>query len=166
MKHRKMETRNSKHSLDPINLTGWEISCTEFIPCRQHQAVKTPDLDTVFRARTLSSIKEKKDQDGNSTHENDSVGMSVMLPLDNNQSSGSSDTNCCINCGSPSHFIRNCSQAKTQNQGQGPSQTPKNNSRKQKIERKRQRKEHKRQQNECKKQVDLIRLEQTLVSDL
>jgi len=144
MKLKEMKARNPKRSLDPIDLTGWEITCTEFIPRRRYQTVKTPDLDTVFRARTLPSIKEKMDQDGNSTHEDDSVCMPVMLSLDNNQSKGPSDTNRCINCGSPSHFIRNCSQAETQNQGQGPSQIPKNNSRKWKIEYKRQRKEHKR----------------------
>ena len=137
-----METRNSKHSLDPINLTGWEISCTEFIPRRQHQAIKTSDLDTVFRARTLSSIKEKIDQDRYPTHEDDLAGMPVMLPLDNNQPRGPSDTNRCFNCGSPSHFFRNCSRAKTQIQGQRPIQIPRNNSRKKKIERRRQRKEH------------------------
>ena len=74
MKPREMETRNSKCSLDPIDLTGWEISCAEFIPRRQHQTIKTPNLDTVFRARTLSSIKEKKDQDRYPTHEDDSAG--------------------------------------------------------------------------------------------
>jgi len=114
MKPSEMKTRNSKCSLDPIDLTRWEISCAEFIPRRQHQAVKTPDLDTTFRARTLSSIKEKMDQDRYPTHEDDSVGMPVMLPLDNNQPRGPSDTNRCFNCGSPSHFFRNCSRAKTQ----------------------------------------------------
>ena len=97
MKPREMETRNSKCSLDPIDLTEWEISCTEFIPHRQHQAIKTSDLDTVFRARTLSSIKEKIDQDRYPTHEDDLAGMPVMLPLDNNQPRGPSDTNRCIN---------------------------------------------------------------------
>jgi len=142
MKPSEMKTRNSKCSLDPIDLTGWEISCAEFIPHHQHQAVKTPDLDTVFRARTLSSIKEKMDQDRYPTHEDDSAGMPVMLPLDNNQPRGPSDTNRCFNCGSPSHFFRNCSRAKTQIQGQRPIQIPRNNSRKKKIERRRQRKEH------------------------
>jgi len=84
MKLEEMKAWNSKHSLDPIDLTRWEITCTEFIPRRRHQAVKTPDPDTVFRARTLSSIKEKMDQDGNSTHEDDSVCMPGMLSLDNN----------------------------------------------------------------------------------
>ena len=143
MKLKKMKTRNPKHSLASIDLTGWEITCTEFIPRRRHQAVKTPYLDTVFSARTLPFIKEKMDQDGSSTHENDSVGMPVMLPLDNNQPRGPSDINCCFNCGSPSHFFRNCSRAKTQIQGQSPIQIPRNNSRKKKIERRRQRKEHK-----------------------
>ena len=143
MKPREMETQNSKCSLVPIDLTGWEISCAEFIPRRQHQVVKTPDLDTAFRARTLSSIKEKMDQDRYPTHEDDSAGMPVMLPLDNNQPRGPSDTNRCFNCGSPSHFFRNCSRAKTQIQGQSPIQIPRNNSRKKKIEHRRQRKEHK-----------------------
>ena len=147
MKLEEMKARNSKHSLDPIDLTRWEITCTEFIPRRRHRAIKTPDPDTVFRARTLSSIMEELDQDGNSTRKDDLVGMPVMLSLDNNQSKGPSDTNHCINYGSTS-------------------QIPKNYSRKQKIERKRQRKEHKRQQNERKKQIDLIRLEQTLEFDL
>ena len=84
MKLKRMKARNPKRSLAPIDLTGWEITCTEFIPRRRHQAVKTPYLDTVFSARTLPFIKEKMDQDGSSTHENDSVGMPVMLPLDNN----------------------------------------------------------------------------------
>jgi len=84
MKLKKMKAQNPKCSLDPIDLTGWEITCTEFIPRRRHQEVKTPYLDTVFSARTLPFIKEKMDQDGSSTHENDSVGMPVMLPLDNN----------------------------------------------------------------------------------
>jgi len=143
MKPREMETRNSNRSLDPIDLAGWEITCMEFLPRHQHQAVKTPDLDTVFRARTLFSIKEKMDQDRYPTHEYDSAGMPVMLPLDNNQPRGPSDTNRCFNCGSPSHFFRNCSRAKTQIQGQRPIQIPRNNSRKKKIERRRQRKEHK-----------------------
>ena len=84
MKLKKMKAQNPKRSLAPIDLTGWEITCTEFIPRRRYQAVKTPDLDTAFRARTLSSIKEKMDQDGNSTHEDDSVCMPGMLSLDNN----------------------------------------------------------------------------------
>ena len=84
MKLKEMKARNPKRRLDPVDLTGWEITCTEFIPRRRHQVVKTPDLDTVFRARTLSSIKEKMDQDGNSTHEDDSVCMPGMLSLDNN----------------------------------------------------------------------------------
>ena len=111
----------------------------EFIPRRQHQAVKTPDLDTAFRARTLSSIKEKMDQDPYPTHEDDSAGMLVMLPLDNNQPRGPSDTNRCFNCVSPSHFFRSYSRAKTQNQGQNPIQIPRNNSKKKKIEHRRQR---------------------------
>ena len=118
MKLKKMKARNPKRSLDPIDLTGWEITCTEFIPRRRYQAVKTPDLDTAFRARTLSSIKEKMDQNGNFAHKNDSVGMPVMLLSDNNPSRGLSDTNHCINYAAL----------------------------KQKIECKRQRKEHKSQQ--------------------
>ena len=119
MKLKEMKAWNSKRSLDPIDLTGWEISCTEFIiPHCRHQAVKTPDLDVVFRTRTLSSIKEKIDQDRYPTHEDDLAGMPVMLPLDNNQPRGPSDTNRCINYATS----------------------------KQKIECKRQRKEHKRQQ--------------------
>ena len=118
MKLEEMKAWNSKHSLDPIDLTRWEITCTEFIPRRRHQAVKTPDPDTVFRARTFPSIKEKMDQDGNSTHEDDLVDMPVMLLSDNNPSRGLSDTNRCINYAAS----------------------------KQKIERKRQRKEHIRQQ--------------------
>ena len=74
MKLKEMKARNPKRSLDPIDLTGWEISCAEFIPRRQHQTVKTLDLDTVFRARTLPSIKEKMDQDRYPTHEDDSAG--------------------------------------------------------------------------------------------
>ena len=143
MKPREMETRNSKCSLDPIDLTRWEISCADFIPHHQHQAVKTPDLDTVFRARTLSSIMEESDQDGNSTRKDDLVGMPVKLLLDNNQPRGPSDTNRCFNCGSPSHFFRNCSWAKTKIQCQSPIQIPRNNSRKRKIEHRRRRKEHK-----------------------
>ena len=46
MKLKEMKARNPKHSLDPIDLIGWEITCTEFIPRRRHQAIKTPDLDT------------------------------------------------------------------------------------------------------------------------
>jgi len=58
------------------------------------------------------------DQKENFTYKNDSVGMPIMLPLENNQPRGPSDTNCCINYATS----------------------------KQKIECKRQRKEHKRQQ--------------------
>ena len=133
-----MKVRNPKHSLDPIDLTGWEITCAEFIPRRQHQAVKTPDHDTVFRSRTLFPIKKKMDQDGNPTQEHDSVCMLVILSLENNQPRDPSNTNRCIN------YVAS----------------------KQKVERKRQWKEHKRQQKERKKQIDLIRLEQPLVPDL
>ena len=97
MKLKKMKSRNPMRSLAPIYLTGWEITCTEFIPHRRHQAVKTPDLDTVFIARTLLSIKEEMNQDGDSTHKNDSVGMPVMMPLHNNPPRGPSDTNHCFN---------------------------------------------------------------------
>ena len=97
MKLEEMKVRNPKHSLDPIDLTRWKIICTEFIPRRRHRAIKTPDPDTVFRARTLSSIMEELDQDGNSTRKDDLVGMPVKLLLDNNQPRGPSDTNCCIN---------------------------------------------------------------------
>ena len=83
MKLKKMKAQNPKRSLVSIDLTGWKITCTEFIPHRQHQAVKTPDLDIVFRARILSSTKEEMNQDGDSTHENDSVGIPVMMPLNN-----------------------------------------------------------------------------------
>jgi hypothetical protein len=115
MKLEEMKARNSKRSLDPIDLTGWEITCTEFIPHRRYEA---PDSDTVFRARTLPSIKEMMDQKGNFAYKNDSIGMPIMLPLENNQPRGPSDTNRCINYATS----------------------------KQKIECKRQRKEHKRQQ--------------------
>ena len=83
MKLKKMKAQNPKRSLVSIDLTGWKITCTEFIPHRQHQAVKTPNLDIVFRARILSSTKEEMNQDGDSTHENDSVGIPVMMPLNN-----------------------------------------------------------------------------------
>ena len=46
MKLKEMKARNPKRSLDPMDLTGWEITCTEFIPRRRHQAIKTHDLDT------------------------------------------------------------------------------------------------------------------------
>ena len=118
MKLEEMKARNPKYSLDPIDLIGWEITCTEFIPCRRHQHVKTSNSDIVFRARTLLSIKEKMDQEGNFTYENDSLGMPIMLPLENNQPRGTSDINRCINYATS----------------------------KQKIECKRQRKEHKSQQ--------------------
>ena len=113
MKPSEMKTRNSKCSLDPIDLTGWEISCAEFIPRRQHQTIKTPNLDTVLKARILSSTKEEMNQDGDSTHENDSVGIPVMMPLNNHPPRGPSNINHCLNCGSPNHFIQNCFQAKT-----------------------------------------------------
>ena len=113
MKLKKMKTRNPKRSLASIDLTGWEITCTEFIPRRRHQTIKTPNLDTVLKARILSSTKEEMNQDGDSTHENDSVGIPIMMPLNNHPPRGPSNINHCLNCGSPSHFIRNCFQAKT-----------------------------------------------------
>ena len=78
-----MKAQNPKRSLVSIDLTGWKITCIEFIPRRRHQTIKTPDLDTVFKARILSSTKEEMNQDGDSTHENDSVGIPVMMPLNN-----------------------------------------------------------------------------------
>ena len=36
MKLKEMKARNPKHNLDPIDLTGLEITCTEFIPRRRH----------------------------------------------------------------------------------------------------------------------------------
>jgi len=101
MKLTEVKARNPKRSLDPIDLTGWEITCTEFVPHHRHQTVKTSDMG----ARTLSPIEEKIDQGGNTTPENSSLGMPIMLPLDINQLRGPSDTNRCFNCGSPCHFI-------------------------------------------------------------
>jgi len=161
MKLTEVKARNPKRSLDPIDLTGWKITCTEFIPRRRHQTVKTSNNDTVFRVRPLSPIEEKIDQEGNSTPENSSVGMLVMLPLDNNQLRGPSDTNHCFNCGSACHFIRECPQARPQNQDQGLSQINKDNRRMQKIERNRRRRERKLQRNELKRQMDLVGQEQT-----
>ena len=98
---KEVKARNPKRSLDPIDLTGWEITCTEFVAHHRHQTVKTSDMG----ARTLSPIEEKIDQGGNTTPENSSLGMPIMLPLDINQLRGPSDTNRCFNCGSPWHFI-------------------------------------------------------------
>ena len=70
-----------------IDLSGWEITCTEFLPRGRRQASSTTDVDPTIRARTHSPVR---------------CSMRLKKKC--------RCTGCqpCFKCGEYGHFIRDC----------------------------------------------------------
>src|SRR6185312_3770561 len=51
LKAHQAKRRTLKHGPSDIDLTGWEITCTEFVPCDRGQTSKTINANTFLRAR-------------------------------------------------------------------------------------------------------------------
>jgi hypothetical protein len=94
-----------KHDTCDIDLSGWEITCTEFIPRGRRQTSNTTNANIVIRARTRSPVREKMDHAKCTTPKKSSIGMLVRTSLGNKQPGRPSNTNRCFNCESSTHFV-------------------------------------------------------------
>jgi hypothetical protein len=92
------------HDTCDVDLSGWEITCMEFISRGRRQISSTTNANTVIRARTRLPVWEKMDHARCTTPKKSSIGMPIMTSLGNKQPGRPSNTNCCFNCGSSSHF--------------------------------------------------------------
>jgi hypothetical protein len=128
IKDPQVECRTLKHDTCDIDLSGWEITCTEFIPRGRRQTSSTTNANTVIRARTRSPVHEKMDHARCTTPKKSSVSMLVVKSLGNKQPGGPCKTKCCFIFRSPNHFARDCSRARQPNQGHGSSRNNKNKS--------------------------------------
>ena len=70
-----------------IDLSGWEITCTEFLPRGRRQASSTTDVDPTIRARTSSPVQ-------GSMRSKKKFCCTGCQP--------------CFKCGEYGHFIRDC----------------------------------------------------------
>ena len=93
-----------EHGSSNMDLTGWEITCTKFVPRGKRQTRNAIAANTVLRARTRSPVRETMDPARCTIPENGSVDMPVMTSLQSKQHSGPSDTNRCFICRSPTYF--------------------------------------------------------------
>src|SRR6185437_11819532 len=138
LKDDKVKCLAPKHGSSNIDLTGWEITCTKFVPRGKRQTRNAIAANTVLRARTRSPVRETMDPARCTIPENGSEDMPVMTSLRCKQHSGPSEMNRCFICRSPTHFARRCPQATQQNQDQGSSQTNKSMRKRLRDERKKQ----------------------------
>ena len=109
LKAHQAKSRTLKYGPSDIDLTGWEITCTEFVPRGRGQTSNTINANTVLRARTRSPVREMMNPGRCTTTTKDSVGVPVIAPLVIKPPDGSGKIKRCFNCGNPNHFARDCS---------------------------------------------------------
>ena len=110
LKDHQLTCRTLKHGPSDIDLAGWEITCTEFVPRGRRQTSNTINANTVLRARTRSPVQETMDLARCTKPKKGSVGVPASTSLVNKLPGGSSKMKCCFNCANPNHFPRDCSQ--------------------------------------------------------
>ena len=86
MDHR-VECQTLKHGTCDIDLSGWKITWTEFLPRGRRQANSTTDVDPTIRARTRSPVR-------GSMRSKKKCRCTGCQP--------------CFKCGEYGHFIRDC----------------------------------------------------------
>ena len=87
LKDHQVNCRTPKLGASSIDLSGWEITCTEFSPRGRRQVRSTTDVDPAKRARTRSPVR------------------SSMRSKKKCRCTGCQP---CFKCGEYGHFIRDC----------------------------------------------------------
>jgi hypothetical protein len=87
LKDPQVECMTLKDSGYDIDLSGWEITCTEFLPRGRRQANSTTDVDPTITARTRSPVR-------GSMRSKKKCRCTGCQP--------------CFKCGEYGHFIRDC----------------------------------------------------------
>ena len=87
LKDHQEDCRTPKLSAGSIDLSGWEITCTEFSPRGRRQVRSTTDVDPAIRARTRSPVRR-------SMRSKKKCRCTRCQP--------------CFKCGEYGHFIRDC----------------------------------------------------------
>jgi hypothetical protein len=132
LKDPQVKCRTLKHDTCDIDLSGWEITCTKFIPRGRRQTSSTTNTNT---EQELARLSEKRWTMPVAPHlRKSSISMPVRTSLSNKQPGHPSNTNRCFNCGSSSLFARECPQPRQPKQGQGSSQNNKNKGKRQTVQ--------------------------------
>ena len=82
-----VDCQTLKHGTCDIDLSGWEITCTDFVPRGRRQARFTTHTDTIMRIRTCSPVREFL-----------KPKIGCRCPL----------CQPCFKCGEYGHFLRDC----------------------------------------------------------
>ena len=69
LKNPQVKSRTRKYDPRDIDLTGWEITCKEFIPHGRRQTHNAMNANTVLQARTHSPVRENMDPARSNTRE-------------------------------------------------------------------------------------------------
>jgi hypothetical protein len=83
LKDPQVKCRTLKHDTCDVDLSGWEITCMEFIPRGRRKTSSTNNANTVIRGKTRSPIREKMDHARCTTPKKSSVGTLVRTSFGN-----------------------------------------------------------------------------------